>query len=175
VDVLTAGHTLLAGSAIGAAVGAASAFALGKGRPELAVDVPGESLGLPKGITDRLPRKWRVGGSALAVGPYRALNFPWILLDRAIGTFAYVINRAHGRRDEVILQASQLRNVLESHGITSAKWGADERKDFERLFTAIRRNKFGPEERARLRELITERLKKVAAERLNFSTAPQAH
>ena len=36
--------------------------------------------------------------TALAVGPYRALNFPWILLDRAIGTFAYVINRAHGRR-----------------------------------------------------------------------------
>lgn len=172
VDVLTAGHTLLAGSAIGAAVGAFSAFALGKGRPELAVDVPGESLGLPKGVTDRLPRKWRVGGSALAVGPYRALNFPWILLDRAIGTFAYVINRAHGRRDEVTLEAAQLRAVLEAHGIISAKWSGELRKEFEKLFTAIRRNKFGPEEWAQLRGLIHERLQKVATERLDFTAAP---
>ncbi|MHA3771994.1 GTPase/DUF3482 domain-containing protein [Verrucomicrobiota bacterium sgz303538] len=170
VDVLTAGHTLLAGSAIGAAVGAASAFALGKGRPELAVDVPGESIGLPKAISDRLPRKWRVGGSALAVGPYRALNFPWILLDRAIGTFAYVINRAHGRRDEVTLQATQLRAVLEQHGVTTAKWDDPTRKACERIFTIIRRGKFGPEERLELRNTIHERLEKVAAERMIFDS-----
>jgi hypothetical protein len=166
---------LLAGSAIGAAVGAFSAFALGKGRPELAVDVPaGEAFGLPKGVTDRLPRKWRVGGSALAVGPYRALNFPWILLDRAIGTFAYVINRAHGRRDQVTLQAAQLRAVLDTHGIISSKWPSDLRKEFERLFTAIRRNKFGSEEWVQLRELVHQRLQRVATERLDFSDAAQA-
>jgi hypothetical protein len=169
VDVLTAGHTLLAGSAIGAAVGAASAFALGKGRPDLSVDVPGESAGIPKLIADRLPRKWRVGGSALAVGPYRALNFPWILLDRAIGTFTYVTNRAHGRRDEVTLQASQLRSVLEKHGVTTSRWDDETRKACERHFTAIRKGKLSGDERADLRARVHARLEKVAAQRIDFT------
>ena len=115
-----------------------------------------------------------MGGSALAVGPYRALNFPCISLDRAIGTFAYVINRAHGRRDLVTLEAAQLRAVLDAHGVISSKWPSDLRKEFERLFTAIRRNKFGSEEWVQLRDLIHGRLQRVAAERLDFSAASQA-
>jgi hypothetical protein len=174
VDVLTAGHTLLAGSAIGAAVGAASAFALGKGRPDLAVDVPGERVGIPKVIADRLPRKWQVGGSALAVGPYRALNFPWILLDRALGTFAYVTNRAHGRRDEVTLQSAQLHKVLERHGITTSRWGDETRRACERHFAAIRKGKLSPEDRVDLRTRIHQRLEKVAAERVDFTASPAA-
>ena len=30
----------------------------------------------------------QLGGSTISVGPCRAVNFPWILLDRAIGVFA---------------------------------------------------------------------------------------
>ena len=67
------GGATTAGTGIGAGIGAAAAFLFGKQRPELKVRVPG------------LAQKFKVGGSALRVGPYAAVNFPWILIDRALG------------------------------------------------------------------------------------------
>lgn len=154
VDVLTAGHTLLAGAGIGGAIGAASAFLLGRRRPELKVTVPG------------LGHKFRVGGSALSVGPYAALNFPWILLDRAFGTFLYVINRAHARRDDTTLSSTEMKRTLEVLNLSAARWDSDSRKDCERLFSLIRRGKMDPKDRAALRDRIRSRLADIAAARL---------
>jgi hypothetical protein len=151
VDVLTVGHTLLAGAAIGGALGAASAFIYGKRRPELRVSVPG------------IGRKIRLGGSAMSVGPYAAVNFPWILLDRALGTFAYVINRAHARRDDAVIHSARMKSAMESAGMSSTRWDDSKRRRCEKLFGKIRRDKMNREERDALRELIRGRLAEISA------------
>ena len=168
IDVLTAGHTLLLGAAIGTAVGAAGAFAIGKKRPQLTINLLGPGSTRP--FAGFFPSKLPVGGTALAVGPYRALNFPWILLDRAIGAFAYVINRSHALREEVTLNASALHKALESHGLTTARWDDPSRKICERHFAAIRRDKLDPAGRASLRELFRARLEAVSAARIGAGT-----
>lgn len=167
-DLLTAGHTLLLGSAIGTAIGAGSAFVIGKRRPELTVDVSGSMF--PPALSRLFPRKLRVGGGALAVGPYRALNFPWILLDRATGVFAYVTNRSHARREKTILDAPALHETLEVHGLTSARWGDASRKACERHFAAIRADKLDQKGRAELRDLLRARLAAVSATSIPFDT-----
>ncbi|MBX3743842.1 MAG: DUF3482 domain-containing protein [Verrucomicrobiae bacterium] len=146
VDVLLAGHTLLAGAAIGGLAGAAGALVLGWRRPELKVTVPG------------LGQRVRLGGSALAVGPYGAINFPWILMDRAMGVFCYVIHRAHARRDEAVIDSGALKAALERAGLSSARWPDADRREAERHFGRIRRGRMGPEEREALRDLVTSRL-----------------
>ena len=159
IDASVGGASVLLGTVIGGAVGGvagfASAFVVGKRRPELAVTVPGESRWLPK--------KLRVGGSALSVGPYGAVNFPWILLDRALGTFCYVINRAHARRDEATIHSARMHAAMEAAGLTTARWDEARRKECEKLFALIRRGKMRREEREALRELIRGRLAEVSA------------
>lgn len=155
-DVLTAGHTLLAGSALGAAVGAAGAWMLGKRRPEVGVSLPG-TAGAPAPLRALLPRL-RLGGGELVVGPYAALNFPWVLLDRATGTLAYVMQRAHARRDRVTVPAERLRELLAQAGLASAAWPEADRKSAERVFADARRGRLQPQAEARLRELIRHHL-----------------
>ncbi len=161
IDASVGGASILLGTVIGGAVGGmaglASAFVVGKRRPELTVAVPGESRWLPK--------KLRVGGSALSVGPYAAVNFPWILLDRALGTFCYVINRAHARRDEATIHSARMHAAMESAGLTMARWDDARRRACEKFFALIRRGKMGREEREALRELIRGRLAEVSAAR----------
>ncbi len=164
-DVLTAGHTLLAGTAIGTAIGAAAALALGKRRPELSVSLPGERLLRP--VRRLLPRRLRLSGEALSVGPYAALNFPWILMDRALATLAYVVNRAHARRDRVTLHAPRLSEVLQSNGLAVAQWDAGDRKACERAFVALRRRP-DAEARASLAGIVRRQAARVAAARLMF-------
>ena len=160
VDILTVGHTLLLGSAIGGTLGGAGAWVLGKRRPELKVSVPGESPLLPKML--------RFGGSHIVIGPYAALNFPWILLDRAIGAFCYLAHRAHARRDETTLDSEKTRAAMDSAGLTSARWSEEKRKQCERHFANIRKNKMTPEERYALRELLRARLEEVARAEVAF-------
>ena len=164
IDASVGGASILLGTVIGGAIGGvaglASAFVVGKRRPELNVAVPGESRWLPK--------KLRVGGSALSVGPYGAVNFPWILLDRALGTFCYVINRAHARRDEATIQSARMHAAMESAGLTTARWDEARRKECEKSFSLIRRGKMGREQREALRELIHGRLAEVSARRLSL-------
>lgn len=162
VDVSLGGASILLGTVIGGAVGGvagyASAFFVGKRRPELEVAVPGESRWLPK--------KFRLGGSALSVGPYGAINFPWILLDRALGTFAYVINRAHARRDDAVIHSARMQVQMEAAGLTTARWPDAERKKCEPFFTLLRRGKMRPEQRETLRDIIRGRLAEVSAAKL---------
>jgi hypothetical protein len=136
-DAATLGHTLLAGTAIGAAIGGAAALALGRRRPELGIGVPGDRLPAPLRVL--LPGRLRVAGEVLVVGPYAALNFPWILLDRALATLAYVTHRSHARRDRVALDASRTVAVLQREGLAVSRWSDADRKRCERLFAALRR------------------------------------
>jgi GTPase Era involved in 16S rRNA processing len=157
IDVSVGGHSFLLGTAIGGVTGAAGAFLVGKQRPELKVALPGQSAWLPKHL--------RLGGNELVVGPYTAINFPWILLDRAIGTFCYVNNRAHARRDRVTLTSEKMKATMEAAGVSSARWDEETRKRCERLFQAIRRGKLGNAERETLREIIRSRLEEVSRAR----------
>jgi Domain of unknown function (DUF3482)/50S ribosome-binding GTPase len=162
-DALTAGHTLLAGSAIGAAVGAAGTLALGKRRPEVVVRLPqARQLGALRAL---LPGRIKLGGGGLVVGPYAALNFPWIVLDRALGTLLYVMQRPHARRDAVTLQAEQLRDLLAGSGLAGTAWDAAERKACEQAFAAMRRARLEPDGRAALQEVIRRRIAQAVAAR----------
>jgi hypothetical protein len=149
IDVLTAGHTLFAGTVIGGVVGAAGAFLFGKQRPELKVEVPG------------LMTQLSLGGSVLTVGPYTATNFPWILLDRAIGAFAYVSGRAHARRDEATIDSAKLKQALDDAKLSTASWPEAERRECERTFAAIRAGSAEPAERRALVGIVTESLARV--------------
>ena len=168
VEIATGGGLLGAATAIGTGAGAGlaalAAFVVGKQRPELSVSMPR----ILSRLSDLLPGKFRVGGSALAVGPYAAPNFPWIILDRAIGTFCYVINRAHARRDEATLRSADLKARLETHRIASAQWSDEPRKACEKFFAAIRSGKLTGESRESLRALLHKRLTEVSSLRIDF-------
>ncbi len=166
VDVLTAGYTLGAGSAIGGIIGAAGGYIFGKSRPELKVDMPGllAQIGLWKSLD--------LTGRAISVGPYTATNFPWILLDRAFGTFFYVINRAHARQDKVTINSAGVKATMEEAGISTACWDDAKRKECEKVFTLIRKNKMASEQREALRQLICERLVEVSVAKVVGAPAP---
>ncbi len=148
------GAATATGTGIGAGIGAAAAFLFGKQRPELKVRVPG------------LAQKFKVGGSALRVGPYAAVNFPWILIDRALGTFAYVVNRAHARRDDAVIDSSRMKASLDASGFSTAHWPDTQRKEGERLFIALRKGKGGRVEREALRSLLAARLGALSAAKI---------
>ncbi|MCX7408537.1 MAG: DUF3482 domain-containing protein [Planctomycetales bacterium] len=157
-DLLTAGHTLLVGTLIGGAIGATGGYLLGKKRPELKVNIPMSGLLEKIGLGQKLD----FGGRAMSVGPYTAGNFPWILLDRAFGTFFYVINRAHAQQDNVTISSAEVKAKLEAAGISAACWDDAKRKECEKVFAVIRKNKIGPEHREALCKIIRERLGEVS-------------
>jgi len=160
-DALTVGHTLLAGSAIGAAAGAAGALALGKRRPDISVGVPRSWW--PGPLRALAPGRVQLGGAALVAGPVTAINFPWIVLDRALGTAAYVMRRAHARRDEVTLQADELQALLRADGVDGSHWDDAERRAAERAFAQQRRGRLLPEEREPLLQAVRRRLARLDA------------
>jgi hypothetical protein len=167
VELLFLGHAFGIPTAISGAVSAGGAWLTGKQRPELVLHVPREATWLPKEVAALLPGKVRVGGRALSVGPYTAVNFPWILLDRALGTFAYVIHRAHARRDEATIQSARMKAAMDAAGLTSARWESPQRKECEKLFSLITQGKMTSEGRAALRELIRLRLLEISAIKLD--------
>ncbi len=144
------------GTGVGAGIGAVAAFFFGKQRPELKVRVPG------------LAQKFKIGGSAVQVGPYAAINFPWILIDRALGTFAYVVNRAHARRDDATIDSATMKAALDASGFSTAHWTDAQRRDAARLFGTIRKGKGGREQREALRSLLAERLGALSAARIGI-------
>jgi hypothetical protein len=154
-DLATAGHSIGLPTVLGAAGGAVGTFLMGKKRPELKAKLPG-SFPLAPG------RHLQLGGSTISVGPCRAVNFPWILLDRSVGVFCYLVNRAHARRDEATLGAAQLKAVLEQYNASSSLWSDEKRKACERIFEAIRRNKATAQQRDDLRALVRERLEELS-------------
>jgi hypothetical protein len=146
IDLATAGHSIGLPTAIAAGIGAAGAFALGRRRPELKIEVPG------------LGQQLRLGGREISIGPYQAANFPWILIDRALAVFAAIANRAHARRDETVIETEAVRRELVRSGASAAQWEHGVRRECERLFALIRKGRLGGDGRQRLRELIRQHL-----------------
>jgi hypothetical protein len=65
-------------------------------------------------------------GKKLVLGPPRNENFPWVLLDSALHHHAAIIGRAHGRRDEEVLDPaggeSLVRAIPRGRRTILAKW-----------------------------------------------------
>lgn len=150
-DLATAGHSIGLPTVLGAAGGAVGSFLMGKKRPEFKAKLPGA---FPFGAG----RQLQLSGRTLSVGPCQAVNFPWIILDRAFGVFCYLLGRTHARRDEATLGASQLKEVLDQYRANSAHWSDENRKACERIFAAIRRNKSTAQHRDTLRLIIRDQL-----------------
>ncbi|MEO8353189.1 MAG: DUF3482 domain-containing protein, partial [Chthoniobacteraceae bacterium] len=157
IDFMVGGHSFFLGTVIGAGAGAAGAAVVGKQRPELKVRLPWD--------VPWLPDKLHLGGSEVSIGPYPAVNFPWILIDRALATFCYVANRAHARRDEVTIETTRLKASLEQAGISTSRWPTDERKSAERVFARLRKGKETSEDLAHLRELIEQHIQQASETR----------
>ena len=96
------------------------------------------------------------------VGPYAALNFPWVLIDRAIGTLAHAMHRAHARRDETLLTPDALQALLDQRGLGSARWADDDRRSAESVFNALRRGRGDDTALARLQALLRQQIGRLA-------------
>jgi hypothetical protein len=112
----------------------------------------------------RVPARWRVAGRARGVGPYAAQNFPWILIDRALGTLACVAQRSHARRDDEQLDAARLQGLLVAGKLSSNGWGVPERRRAEKAFETLRHGPPDAATLAVLRGLIRPWLERLDAE-----------
>jgi hypothetical protein len=92
VDAATGGLSHGAGTVLGALGGGIAAWFKGGSLPDLRLDLRG-GVKLAGGE-----------GKSLTVGPPKNPNFPWILLDGALSRYQSMLARAHGRRDEEMLE-----------------------------------------------------------------------
>ncbi len=157
VDVALAGHALGAATLIGGALGGGGAWIAGKQKPQIEVDLPGRM--------GRVFGRQKFAGRDLRVGPLKALNFPWILLDRSLAVFFYSAKRSHARRDELEFRLDEQLAVLSGRGLLTQEWPEQVRKDCERIFTLIRKGRAGLPESRRLREMLGERLERITSVR----------
>jgi len=136
IDVVTGGHSLLLGAGVGGLIGGASAW-LGADR---IADI--RVLGSP------------LGGKELCVGPMRNINFPYVVLARALLHHRMIEDRTHACRGPL-----ELKEAPGEFQITDAA----SRKRLEKLFARMRkRDAPGPELLDRLSEEI-ESLMRVSA------------
>ena len=161
LDAVTLGHSLGIGALVGAAAGVGGAFALGKRRPEIAINWPTASL--PGPLRSYLPASaLRFAGGEISVGPFQAENYPWILLDRALGTFAYVSTRSHARRDEGVANAESFLLELKDMGLTVASWSTPARGICQKVFKALRDGKrVSAEQRGQVRDVVLGALRSI--------------
>ncbi|MGC1480798.1 MAG: GTPase/DUF3482 domain-containing protein [Chthoniobacterales bacterium] len=163
VDVALAGHSLGAASLLGGALGGGGAWLAGKQRPHIEVDLPGQ-LG-------QLFGRQKMAGRDLRVGPLKAINFPWILLDRSLAVFYYSARRSHARRGELEFRLDEQLTALSGRGLLTQEWPEDVRKELEKLFTLIRKGRAGLTESRRLREILKDRLERIGAKEIASGSA----
>ncbi|MEM7194784.1 MAG: GTPase/DUF3482 domain-containing protein [Pseudomonadota bacterium] len=133
VDIATGGGSLMLGTGIGAIVGGVSAF-----------------LSEQKMFQSTL-RKTGLGNDRLTVGPIESVNFPYVLLGRALNHVSVIEGRTHARQD-----------VLRIQGEESRKWQqlSSMVKPLGALFADIKKQKLSRAESGRqLSTLILEILK----------------
>ncbi|OQX50175.1 MAG: GTP-binding protein [Epsilonproteobacteria bacterium 4484_20] len=132
IDLLLGGSTLFLGSAIGAVVGGAGVFF---GFNELSdLKVLGQKLG----------KKY------LEAGPMKNVNFPYILLNRALFHAAKIASRSHALRNKVLLEMGR---------DFTRKWMDDDvRKSLEKYHTLFRS---GDEVKPEMVKAYTETIKMI--------------
>ncbi len=94
VDAATGGLTHGAGTVLGGLLGGAAAWFKGGSLPDLRIDLTG---GIKLGAGE---------GKTLSMGPPKNPNFPWVLLDGILSRYRQMLARAHGRRDEEVLEGT---------------------------------------------------------------------
>lgn len=115
LDAGVGGASFMAGAILGGMVGGAAAWYGSKKLPEVKIQI--------------LPNV----GRALRIGPMKNVNFPWVVLNRAILYHEVVSHRAHARRDKVNLAETQ-----EGESRVS-KLPADLRAKIEKQFAILRK------------------------------------
>jgi len=112
IDLAVGGASLLLGAGIGAMVGGVSAWVTADRIADIKI------MGLP------------LGGKQLSIGPMRNINFPYVVLNRALYHHRMVEDRSHAHRDPLIL--TQTPGWLQTID-------ADHRKRLEKTFVNLRR------------------------------------
>lgn len=172
IDVGTGGSSwgfgTVIGGAVGAGAGAAGAWWAGKEKPIIKFKLPRE---IPL-----IPKEWqavRISTRELTVGPCKAINFPWVLLDRALITFAYVSTRSHARRDQAKLRPQEMKSALDAAGLAASSWDNGIRREVEDLFKKVRSGEFTADDRTALRENLVPKLRETASNGLSLSAGPE--
>jgi hypothetical protein len=133
IDLMLGGASWGLGAALGAGLGGGAAFAGSRSAPNLSV---------------RLPYFTRqLIGTELTAGPITHENFPWILLDRALGVFVSVSSRAHARRDEEVLDATALAERLKARGASVNQAPDPLRRRLAATVRSIRKGRLDPDQR----------------------------
>ena len=120
LDIAAHGLTFGVLTAIGSAIGAGSIFLFGEQMAR--AKIVGLSL----------------GGYRVSIGPNESLNFPFILIDRALLYYSYIANWAHGRRDYPESQGVKTHGTDEKMGYT-AKWSMKEKRTCRSFFKALQK------------------------------------
>jgi GTPase Era involved in 16S rRNA processing len=149
IDLVTGGASWGLGALIGAGVGGGIAFAGSKKAPRIEVKLP--FLQVP------------IAGAELVAGPVRHENFPWILLERAMGVFMSVSRRAHARRDHETLNAQALAMRLKKEGASVEDLPDGERKQWAKVFAKTRKGRVDVVERDEFVRSLREWLARISA------------
>jgi hypothetical protein len=128
IDAAVGGASLLAGTVLGGALGGGTAL-YGVGRRFARVR-PAGPPGVPGLLLDA--RRLVAKGRTFRIGPHAGLNFPWILLDRALLHYDAVVHHTHARRGEVAPGPSARAGVVQ-------ELARGERRELETLFSKLRR------------------------------------
>ncbi len=112
IDLAVGGASLLAGAGLGALIGGVSAWVTAQRVADVRI------LGRP------------LGGQTLIVGPMRNINFPYVVLGRALLHHRMVEDRTHACRGPLDLQVAEAPLQL---------IGPDHRRRLEQLFSKLRR------------------------------------
>ncbi|MES2437799.1 MAG: GTPase/DUF3482 domain-containing protein [Verrucomicrobiota bacterium] len=94
-DLMTGGLSHGIGAALGALTGGGAAWFKGGSLPDLRISLTG---GVTLGTGE---------GRSLVMGPPKNPNFPWVLLDGVLTRYRRMLDRAHGRRDEELLEGGE--------------------------------------------------------------------
>ena len=113
VDLLFVGHTLFLGAALGGLVGGAGAI---WGFENLySMKIMGQKLGKRE----------------LSIGPMQNMNFPYVVLGRAIYHASIMITRSHARRDDYVIEENFTQDIIDS----------ELRKKLEKIHILLRKGK----------------------------------
>lgn len=148
VDLLLGFATWGLGAAVGGVLGGGAAMAGSRTAPRLKVKLPYFSRAII--------------GTELVAGPIAHPNFPWIVLDRAVGVFLSVSRRAHARQDREALNAEALAGHLRETEFGSEGAPEEFRKILARAFRDMRKGKFDDARRESAILALKERLREIS-------------
>jgi hypothetical protein len=148
IDLLFGGATWGLGAALGGAVGGGAALASSRTAPSFKVKIPYFSRA--------------ISGTELVAGPITHENFPWIVLDRALGIFVSVARRAHARQDQETLDAAALAARLRENRAGSDQAPDALRKALGKAFRDMRKGRFTDDRRDAIVAALRDRMREIS-------------